>query len=117
MVANNGNSAILLMYVFSQHTLNDQTNLICEPYLTKISAIFFAFISDDFSNKCFTIKIICFEWQLIQNKMLMIHKKSQVISTKNEGVTGIFPNFDFILNRENQCHAFIFAQNYLKFWV
>ena len=36
-------------------------------------------------------------------------KKSQVISVKNEGVTVIFPNFDFILNRENQCHGFIFA--------
>ena len=42
-------------------------------------------------------------------------KKSQVISTKNEGVTAIFPNFDFILNWENQCHAFIFAQNDLNF--
>ena len=45
----------------------------------------------------------------------ILHKKSQVISTKNEGVTAIFPNFDFILNRENQRHAFIFAQNNLKF--
>ena len=44
-------------------------------------------------------------------------KKYQVISNKNEGVTAIFPNFDFILNRENQRHAFIFAQNDLKFFV
>ena len=36
-------------------------------------------------------------------------KKSQVILIKNEGVTAIFPNFDFILNRENQHHGFIFA--------
>ena len=28
-----------------------------------------------------------------------------------------FPNFDLILNRENQRHAFIFAQNDLKFFV
>ena len=41
----------------------------------------------------------------------ILHKISQVILTKNEGVTAIFPNFDFILNRENQRHAFIFAQN------
>ena len=44
-------------------------------------------------------------------------QKSQVISTNNEGVTAIFPNFDFILNWENQRHAFIFAQNDLKFYV
>ena len=46
-----------------------------------------------------------------------LHKKSEVISTKNEGVTAIFLNFDIILNRENQCHTFVFAQNYLKFFV
>ena len=45
----------------------------------------------------------------------ILHKKFQVILTKKEGVTAIFPNFDFILNRENQRHAFIFAQNDLKF--
>ena len=44
-------------------------------------------------------------------------QKSQVISTKNEGVTAIFPNFYLILNRENQRHTFIFAQNNLKFFV
>ena len=47
----------------------------------------------------------------------ILHKKSQVISTKNEGVTVIFPNFDFILNWENQRHAFIFARNDWKFFV
>ena len=44
----------------------------------------------------------------------ILHKKSQVILTKNEGVTAIFPNFDFILNRENQRNAFIFAWNDLN---
>ena len=39
------------------------------------------------------------------------------VSIKNEGVTAIFPNFDFIFNRENQRHAFIFARNDLKFFV
>ena len=47
----------------------------------------------------------------------ILHKKFQVISTKNEGMTAIFPNFNFILNRKNQRHAFIFAQNNLKFFV
>ena len=41
----------------------------------------------------------------------ILHIKSQVIFTKTEGVTVIFPNFDLILNWENQCHALIFAQN------
>ena len=45
----------------------------------------------------------------------ILHKKFQVISSENKGDTGIFPNFDLILNRENKCHAFIFAQNDLKF--
>ena len=44
-------------------------------------------------------------------------KVSKLISTKNEGVTAIFLNFDFILNRENQRHGFIFAWNDLKFFV
>ena len=39
----------------------------------------------------------------------ILHKKFQVILSKNEGVTVIFTNFDFILNRENQHHGFIFA--------
>ena len=47
----------------------------------------------------------------------ILHKKSQVILTKNEGVTAVDRNFDFILNWENQCFAFIFAQNDLKFFV
>ena len=47
----------------------------------------------------------------------ILHKKFEVISTKNEGVTVIFPNFDFILNRKNKRHAFSFARNDLKFFV
>ena len=47
----------------------------------------------------------------------ILQKKSQVILTKNEGVTEIFLNFDLILNRKNQRHAFIFAQNDLNFFV
>ena len=35
----------------------------------------------------------------------ILHKKSQVISTKNQGVTAIFLNYDFILNRKNQRHT------------
>ena len=53
----------------------------------------------------------------LHNGSKILHKKSQVISIKNEGVTAIFPNFDFILNQENQRHAFIFALNDLKFFV
>ena len=47
----------------------------------------------------------------------ILHKKSQVILIKNEGVAAIFQNFDFIFNRENQCHAFIFGRNNLNFFV
>ena len=44
-------------------------------------------------------------------------KKIQVILSKNEGMTAIFQNFDFILNRENQCHGFIFTWNDLRFFL
>ena len=47
----------------------------------------------------------------------IVHKKSQVFLTKNEGVTAIFPNFYFILHQKNQRQAFIFAPNNLKFFV
>ncbi len=47
----------------------------------------------------------------------ILHKKFQVILSKNEGVTAIFPNFDLILNQENQCHTLILVQNDLKFFV
>ena len=46
----------------------------------------------------------------------ILHKKFQFISIKNEGVAAIFPNFDFIFNRENHCHAFISAWNDLRFF-
>ena len=39
----------------------------------------------------------------------ILHKKYQVISTKNEGMMAIFLNFDFVLNWENQRHTFIFV--------
>ena len=54
---------------------------------------------------------------ILRNGSKIVHKKSQVILTKNEVVTVIFPNFVFILNRENQRHTFIFAQNDFKFFV
>ena len=44
-------------------------------------------------------------------------QKSQVILTKNEGMTAILLNFDFIWNLENQRHALIFAQNYLNIFM
>ena len=47
----------------------------------------------------------------LRNGSKILHKESQVILIKNEGANAIFPNFDFILNWENQHHAFIFAQN------
>ena len=47
----------------------------------------------------------------------ILHKKTQFISSKNDGVTAIFLNFDFILNLKNQRHGIIFAWNDLKFFV
>ena len=47
----------------------------------------------------------------------ILHNKFQVILVKNEGVAAILPNFDFILNWENQHHAFIFSQNDFRFFV
>ena len=46
-------------------------------------------------------------------------QQTQIILIKNEGMIAILPNFDLILNWENQCHAFIFAQNDLNFlcWI
>ena len=46
---------------------------------------------------------------ILRNGSKILHKKFEVISTKNEGVTAIFPNFDLILNLKNQRHAFIFV--------
>ena len=45
----------------------------------------------------------------------ILHKKIQVISSKNEGMTTIFPIQIQIENRENHRHAFNFASNDLKF--
>ena len=47
----------------------------------------------------------------------ILHKKFQVILSKNEGVTLIFPIQNEIKIRENRRHAFIFDQNDLKFFV
>ena len=46
----------------------------------------------------------------------ILHKKYQVTLIKNEGVTAIFLNFDFIFNWENQRHTFIFAWKDLNFF-
>ena len=47
----------------------------------------------------------------------ILHKKFQVISSKNKGVTLIFPIPNEIKIRKNRRHAFIFGQNDLKFFV
>ncbi len=47
----------------------------------------------------------------------ILHKKFQVILSKNEGVTLIFPIQNEIKIRENCRHAFIFGWNYLRFFV
>ena len=47
----------------------------------------------------------------------ILHKKLQVISSKNEGVTANFPIPIQIKIHENRRHAFIFARNDLKFFV
>ena len=47
----------------------------------------------------------------------ILHKKFQVISSKIEGVTPIFPIQIQIKNWENLRHAFNFARNDLKFFM
>ena len=47
----------------------------------------------------------------------ILHKKFQVILSKNEGVTLIFPIQNEIKIRKNRRHAFIFGRNDLKFFV
>ena len=47
---------------------------------------------------------------------MILHKKFQVISSKNEGVTLIFKIQNKIKIRKNYRHTFIFAQNDLKFF-
>ena len=47
----------------------------------------------------------------------ILHKKIQVILTKNEGVTLIFLIQNEMKIRKNRRHAFIFSQYYLKYFV
>ena len=47
----------------------------------------------------------------------ILHKKFQVISSKNEGVTLIFPIPNEIKIRKNRRHAFIFGRNDFRFFV
>ena len=46
-----------------------------------------------------------------------MHKKFEVILSKNEGMTLIFKIQNQIKIRKNHHHAFIFAQNDLKFFM
>ena len=47
----------------------------------------------------------------------ILHKKFQVILSKNEGMTLIFPIQNEIKIRKNRRHAFIFGQNDLTFFL
>ena len=47
----------------------------------------------------------------------ILHKKFQVISSKNEAVTLIFPIKNKIKIQKNRRQVFIFARNDLKFFV
>merc|ERR1711895_272349 len=47
----------------------------------------------------------------------ILHKKFQVISSKNEGVALIFPIPNEIKIRKNHCHAFTFGRNDFRFFV
>ena len=47
----------------------------------------------------------------------ILHKKFQVISSKNKAVTLIFPIQNKIKIRENRRHTFIFTRNDLRFFV
>ena len=49
--------------------------------------------------------------------VLRFYKKFQVLLSKNEGVTLIFPIQNEIKIRENCRHTFIFGQNYLRFFM
>ena len=53
----------------------------------------------------------------VQNCGTIMQKKLKLLQSKMKAWQQFFPNFDFILNPENQHHALIFAQNYLKFFV
>ena len=60
-------------------------------------------------------------WLFYKKKLRLgstiLHKKFQVISSKNEGMTAIFPIQIHIENQKNRRHAFNFARNDLKFFV
>ena len=47
----------------------------------------------------------------------ILHKKSQVISTKNEGVTAILPNFDFHFESGKSMSCLYFWSKLLEFFV
>ena len=47
----------------------------------------------------------------------ILHKKFQVISSKNKAMTLIFPIKNKIQIQKNRRHAFIFARNDLRFFV
>ena len=53
----------------------------------------------------------------LQYGFKILRKKIQVIYSKNEGMTLIFPIQNKIKIRENRPHAFTFAQNDLGFNV
>ena len=54
-------------------------------------------------------------WIFLHYGSTIQHKKLQVLSSKNEGGTVIFPIQIQIENRENRRRAFNFASNDLKF--
>ena len=56
-------------------------------------------------------------WFILRNGSKILHKKFQVISSKNEGVTLIFLIKNKIKIRKNRRHAFIFGRNDFRFFV
>ena len=60
-------------------------------------------------------------WLFYKKKLRLgstiLHQKFQVIPSKIEGVTAIFPIFDVNFPDSNHRHAFIFARNDMKFFV
>ena len=95
---------IILIYYISQYIILSQYIIFPIYYMSNI--LYFQNIT--FPNILYFFLHYCSK---------ILHKKSQVISSKNEGITVIFPNFDLNLNQENCHHAFISAQNNLKFFV
>ena len=56
-------------------------------------------------------------WFILCCGSKILHKKFQVILSKNEGVMLIFPIENEIKIRENRRHAFIFSVNDLRFFM